>query len=144
MQTINLKQYYPFCKEDTFVEVSDEVVETFLLFKRAEAARERKMYRYKAHYSLDCDDGIEKAAIGWAQPSPEDYIVQKEEQAEHAELIRRLYEAISSLTPRAGPPRPCPVYAGDESEGHCRDGGCPPVADRPLHSGGHPKPAPVF
>ena len=72
MQTINLKQYYPFCTEDTFVEVSDEIVEAFLLDKRAEAARERKMYRYKAHYSLDCDDGIEKAAIGWAQPSPED------------------------------------------------------------------------
>ena len=99
MQTINLKQYYPFCTEDTFVEVSDEIVEAFLLDKRAEAARERKMYRYKAHYSLDCDDGIEKAAIGWAQPSPEDYIVQKEEQAEHAELIRRLYEALSTLTP---------------------------------------------
>ena len=99
MQTINLKQYYPFCTEDTFVEVSDEIVEAFLLDKRAEAARERKMYRYKAHYSLDCDDGIEKAAIGWAQPSPEDYIVQKEEQAEHAELLRRLYEAISSLPP---------------------------------------------
>ena len=99
MQTTNLKQYYPFCTEDTFVEVSDEIVEAFLLDKRAEAARERKMYRYKAFYSLDCDDGIENAAIGWAQPSPEDYIVQKEEQAEHAELIRRLYEAISSLTP---------------------------------------------
>ncbi|MEQ2850369.1 sigma-70 family RNA polymerase sigma factor, partial [Hominiventricola filiformis] len=27
MQTINLKQYYPFCKEDIFVEVSDEIVE---------------------------------------------------------------------------------------------------------------------
>ena len=94
MQTINLKQYYPFCTEDTFVEVSDEIVEAFLLDKRAEAARERKMYRYKAHYSLDCDDGIEKAAIGWAH-----YIVQKEEQAEHAELLRRLYEAISSLPP---------------------------------------------
>ena len=26
MQTINLKQYYPFCTEDTFVEVSDEIV----------------------------------------------------------------------------------------------------------------------
>ena len=99
MQTINLKQYYPFCTEDTFVEVSDEIVEAFLLDKRAEAARERKMYRYKAFYSLDCNDGIENAAIGWAQPSPEDYIVQKEEQAEHAELIRRLYEAISSLPP---------------------------------------------
>ena len=57
MQTINLKQYYPFCTEDTFVEVSDEIVEAFLLDKRAEAARERKMYRYKAFYSLDCNDG---------------------------------------------------------------------------------------
>ena len=64
MQTINLKQYYPFCTEDTFIEVSDEIVEAFLLDKRAEAARERKMYRYKAFYSLDCDDGIENAAIG--------------------------------------------------------------------------------
>ena len=97
MQTINLKQYYPFCTEDTFVEVSDEIVEAFLLDKRAEAARERKMYRYKAFYSLDCDDGIEKAAIGWAQPSPEDCLMEKEAQAEYAELLRRLYEALSSL-----------------------------------------------
>ena len=37
MQTIKLKQYYPFCTEDTFVEVSDEIVEAFLLDKRAEA-----------------------------------------------------------------------------------------------------------
>ena len=126
MQTINLKQYYPFCTEDTFVEVSDEIVEAFLLDKRAEAARERKMYRYKAFYSLDCNDGIENAAIGWAQPSPEDCLMEKEAQAEYAELLRRLYEAISSLTPNAGPPRPCPIYAGDESKGHCRDGGYHP------------------
>ncbi len=63
------------------------------------AARERKMYRYKAFYSLDCDDGIENAAIGWAQPSPEDCLMEKEAQAEYAELLRRLYEAISSLPP---------------------------------------------
>ena len=50
MQTINLKQYYPFCKEDICVEVSDEIVEAFLLDKRAEAARDRKMFRYKAFY----------------------------------------------------------------------------------------------
>ncbi len=93
MQTINLKQYYPFCKEDIFVEVSDEIVEAFLLDKRAEAARDRKMFRYKAFYSLDCNDGIENAAIGWAQPSPEDYLIEKQELAEY-ELIRRLYEAI--------------------------------------------------
>ena len=60
MQTINLKQYYPFCTEDTFVEVSDEIVEAFLLDKRAEAARERKMYRYKAHYSLTVMTGLRK------------------------------------------------------------------------------------
>ena len=46
-------RYYPFCTEDTFVEVSDEIVEAFLLDKRAEAARERKMYRYKAFYSCN-------------------------------------------------------------------------------------------
>ena len=31
--------------------------------------------------SLDCDDGIENAAIGWAQPSPEDCLMEKEAQA---------------------------------------------------------------
>ena len=60
MQTINLKQYYPFCTEDTFVEVSDEIVEAFLLDKRAEAARERKMYRYKATTPLTVTMGLKK------------------------------------------------------------------------------------
>ena len=36
---------------------------------------------------------------GWAQPSPEDHLIEKEELAEYEELIRRLYEAISSLSP---------------------------------------------
>ena len=58
-----------------------------------------KMFRYKAFYSLDCNDGIENAAIGWAQSSPEDYLIEKEELAEYEEVIRRLYEAISSLPP---------------------------------------------
>ena len=98
MQTINLKQYYPFFKEDIFVEVSDEIVEAFLLDKRAEAARERKMFRYKAFYSLDCNDGIENAAIGWAQPSPEDYLIEKEELAEYEELIRRLCRPVGTVT----------------------------------------------
>ncbi len=43
--------------------------------------------------------GIENAAIGWVQPSPEDYLMEKEELAEYEELIRRFYEAISSLPP---------------------------------------------
>ena len=101
MQTINLKQYYPFCTEDTFVEVSDEIVEAFLLDKRAEAARERKMYRYKAFYSLDCNDGIENAAIGWAQPSPEDCLMEKEAQAEYYMLGMKVKDiaAMEGITP---------------------------------------------
>ena len=99
MTTINLKDFYSWYTQDEYMEVSDEVAEELRANKRYEAAYRRRVTRNKAQYSLDCDDGIEKAAIGWAQPSPEDYIVQKEEQAEHAELLRRLYEAISSLPP---------------------------------------------
>ena len=99
MQTINLKQYYPFCKEDIFVEVSDEIVEAFLLDKRAEGARDRKMFRYKAFYSLDCNDGIENAAIGWAQPSPEEILLEREERAAHLRLLSALPEALAHATP---------------------------------------------
>ena len=99
MQTINLKQYYPFCKEDIFVEVSDEIVEAFLLDKRAEAARDRKMFRYKAFYSLDCNDGIENAAISWAQPSPEEILLEREERAAHLRLLAALPEALAHATP---------------------------------------------
>ena len=99
MQTINLKQYYPFCKEDIFVEVSDEIVEAFLLDKRAEAARDRKMFRYKAFYSLDCNDGIENAAIGWAQPSPEDILLEREEMTTRLHLIAALPVALAHATP---------------------------------------------
>ena len=143
MQTINLKQYYPFCTEDTLVEVSDEIAEAFLLDKRAEAARERKMYRYKAFYSLDCDDGIEKAAIGWAQPSPEDALMEKEAQAEYAELIRRLYEAIS-LCPQRRPAASMPGICWDESEGYCRDGRYSPHPRQESPSCGAPAAAPVL
>ena len=144
MQTINLKQYYPFCTEDTFVEVSDEIIEAFLLDKRAEAARERKMYRYKAFYSLDCDDGIEKAAIGWAQPSPEDCLMEKEAQAEYAELLRRLYEAISSLPPTQARRVHARYMLGMKREGHCRDGGYHPIPGGEVHPCGAPAAAPVL
>ena len=114
MQTINLKQYYPFCKEDIFVEVSDEIVEAFLLDKRAEAARDRKMFRYKAFYSLDCNDGIENAAIGWAQPSPEDS------------------------------PCSRPLYAGYESERYCRNGGYYAITGGKIHPRCTAEAAPVL
>ena len=100
MQTINLKKYYyPLCRQDTYLTVSDEVAEALLLMRREENNHARKVWYHKAYFSLDCEDGIENEAIGWAQPSPEDYVVEKEEQAERAELIRRVYEALATLTP---------------------------------------------
>lgn len=100
MQTINLKKYYyPLCRQDTYLTVSDEVAEALLLMRREENNHARKVWYHKAYFSLDCEDGIENEAIGWAQPSPEDYVVEKEEQAERAELIRQVYEALATLTP---------------------------------------------
>lgn len=70
MKEINLRELYPsIYKTDTYVEVSDDVLEAIKAHERAEAACERKMYRYKAHYSLDRGDGIEHDAL----PTPEDY-----------------------------------------------------------------------
>ena len=71
MQKINLRELYPdMYKTDTFLEVTDEVQAVFLSDKRAEAAHERQMYRYKAQYSLDCDKGIEDAVVH-RSPTPE-------------------------------------------------------------------------
>ncbi len=49
--------------QQTFVDVTEEVMETIRAAERAEAAYERKMYRYKAQYSLDCENGIENAVL---------------------------------------------------------------------------------
>ena len=38
-------------------------MKTIRAAERAEAAYERKMYRYKAQYSLDCENGIENAVL---------------------------------------------------------------------------------
>lgn len=99
MKTINLREYDPQAyPKDTWIEVSDEVAETFLLAKRKEAARDRQMYRYKAFYSLDCDDGIEKAAIHWAQPSPEEILLKKEAEQHYQLTLLRLTEALDHLS----------------------------------------------
>ena len=60
MQKINLREIYPdIYKTDIFVETTDEVQEVFLTDIKAEEARQRQMYRYKAYYSLDGNDGVE-------------------------------------------------------------------------------------
>ena len=64
MKKINLREFYPdIYTTDFFVDVTEEVMETIRAAERAEAAYDRRMYRYKAYYSLDCDNGIENAIL---------------------------------------------------------------------------------
>ena len=90
MKKVNLKDLYPdVYKNDHFVEVTDEVQAVFQSDERAEAAYERKMYRYKAHYSLDCDNGIENAILLKPQ-TPEMLLEEKQ-------LREQLYAAVMAL-----------------------------------------------
>ena len=90
MKKINLRELYPdIYKADTYLEVTDEVQAVFLADKRAEAAHNRQMYRYKAYYSLDCDNGIEDAVMH-RSPTPEEILDDKH-------LRDQLYAAVMAL-----------------------------------------------
>ena len=89
MKTINLKDYYPHYTQDTFVEVPDELFAIFEESARAEAAYERKKYRYKAHYSLNRGDGIEHDIL-FASLSPDEIYERKL-------TSQQLHAAITSL-----------------------------------------------
>ena len=58
--------------------------------ERAEAAYDRRMYRYKAYYSLDCDNGIENAIL--LKPQTPEMIL------EEKQLREKLYAAAVSYT----------------------------------------------
>ena len=90
MKKVNLRDLYPdVYKTDHFVEVTEDVLETIRDSERAEAAYDRRMYRYKAHYSLDCDNGIENAIVMKPQ-TPEMLLEQKQ-------LREKLYAAVMAL-----------------------------------------------
>ena len=56
MKKVNLRDLYPdVYKTDAFLEVTDEVQAVFQSDERAEAAYERKMYRYKALKMRSCE-----------------------------------------------------------------------------------------
>ena len=60
--------------------------------KRAEATAQRKKYRHRAHYSLDCDDGIDRAALH--QPLNPETIL------EDSQRRKELLAAIMTLPPK--------------------------------------------
>ena len=59
MQKINLRELYPdVYKTDVFVDVAEEVLAAIRGQEQDDAAYERRMYRHKAHYSLNREDGM--------------------------------------------------------------------------------------
>ena len=92
MKKVNLRDLYPdVYKNDHFVEVTEDVLETIRAAERAEAAYDRRMYRYKAHYSLDCDNGIENAILMKPQ-TPEMLLEEKQFQEQVYAAVMKLPE----------------------------------------------------
>ena len=92
MEKVNLRDLYPdVYKNDYFVEVTEDVLETIRAAERTEAAYDRRMYRYKAHYSLDCDNGIENAVLLKPQ-TPEMVLEEKQFQEQVYAAVMKLPE----------------------------------------------------
>lgn len=90
MQKINLRDLYPdVYKTDTIVNVPEDVLAVITAAHRADAAHERQIYRYKAYYSLDYGNGIEKAILSHTA-TPEELLEEKQQREE-------LYAAVMSL-----------------------------------------------
>ena len=98
MQTINLKQYYPVCKEDIFVEVSDEVLEVMRQAQREMENYERRKVYHRAYYSLDAYSWLENYALEHSR-SPEDILLEREEMPIRLHLIAALPAALAHTTP---------------------------------------------
>ena len=107
MALINLRDIFPEYTLDCFVEVLDDDEETFkasltkeiadVYFKeqREENKYKRKIYRYKAHYSLNQDDGIENEIVSdFDDPVFEEFVCKLDKQ--------RLFDAIADLPEAQG------------------------------------------
>ena len=94
MKEINLREFYPWYMEDVMVEVMEEVAEELLAGQRYIKASRRRIYRNKAHYSLDAEDGIEYSAC-FSNPSPQELI-------ERMERFEHICHALNSLPDAQG------------------------------------------
>ncbi len=91
MIEINLREFYPECyRSDYFVEVPDEVAELLILLRRHEQSQRRRIYKHKAHYSLDIYEIVEREVV-LQTPSAEEVFAHLTEQ-------KLLYDALSILT----------------------------------------------
>ena len=97
MAIINLrKHYYPLYTKDTFIEVPDEVaavMEECRLYENRQEGRKK----YYHVYSMDCTPAIENHAM-FLVLSPEELMIQAEDEAAAELMLVRLAEAMSQLS----------------------------------------------
>ncbi len=74
------------------------MAEALLLMRREENNRTRKIWYHKAYYSLDCEDGIENCAFDFTAKSPEEILLEQEEEQLFLATLEHLSEAMNSLT----------------------------------------------
>lgn len=91
MIEINLREFYPECyRSNYFVEVPGEVAELLILLRRHEQSQRRRMYKHRAHYSLDIYENVEREVV-LQSPSAETIFEQLAEQ-------EQIHDAMLALT----------------------------------------------
>ncbi len=90
MKEINLRDYYPFYKKDTFVEVPEEIDLLLREYELLEEAYRIRTYRYRAFCSLDYAGGIERDIAALDQKNPCDLVEQLYDR-------EQLYKGLASL-----------------------------------------------
>ena len=122
MKEINLRDYYPYYATDRFVEVPDEVFAILEDFKRQEESYQRSLRRYKAFYSLDADNGIEKGVL-LEQPSPFELLEQQR-------MIALLHQGLATLPEKQRQRIYAHYFLGMSKTAIARQEGCDPSSVR--------------
>ena len=97
MAVINLRRYYPHYPKDKFMDVPDEVAAALEEGRRAEHNQESKR-TYHHVYSMDGSPGIENHAM-FLVLSPEELLIQGEDEAAAEQMLENLTVAIAQLSP---------------------------------------------
>ena len=125
MKKINLRDYYPYYTQDMIVEVPDEVALLLREYMLLEEAYRIRTYRYKAFYSLDRDEGIEREILQKPLNPAEIW-----EQRQMTELI---YKGLSKLPVKQRQRIYAHVFSWHEQSRYCQSGRNTQKPDHPFY-----------
>ena len=97
MAVINLRRYYPHYPKDKFIEVPDDVADALEEGRRIENRQDGKRTYYHV-YSIDQSPAIENHAM-FLVLSPEELMIQAEDEAAADLMLERLADAMLLLSP---------------------------------------------